>query len=171
VNKARFTSAIVFAMLWATAAAAETAPPQQQAAIAGWIERISLPDQGMIFDAKLDTGADSSALNGKNVERYSKGSQSFVRFRMTDDSGKSVQLEAPVRRVVRIKRSGNGGDSRPVVQLKVCVAGQTVEADFTVADRADLNYQILIGRNVLAGRVLVDASRQRIVSDRCPLGP
>ena len=136
---------------------------------AGWIERISLPDNALVFEAKLDTGADSSSLNGRNVERFRKAGQSCVRFDLVDDAGKNTRIEAPVVRAVRVKRSGTVGDSRAVVRIKVCVGGDTIDGEFTVANRGELNYQVLIGRNVLAGRILVDAGRQRIVSDRCKL--
>ena len=92
--------------------------------IAGWVERISMPVQSLVFEAKLDTGADSSSLNGRNIERFRQVGQSMVRFELIDDSGKTVKIEAPVVRRVKVRRAGNEGDSRAVVRLNVCVGGQ-----------------------------------------------
>lgn len=162
---------IIALLTGSLAASAATAQPTAtaQPVVAGWIERITLPEKGLVFEAKLDTGADSSSLNGHKIERFRRAGGSFVRFEMSDDTGKSIAVEAPVVRRVRIKRSGSDDDSRAVVRLKVCVGGMIAEGDFTVADRGELSYQVLIGRNLLAGRILVDSSQQRVVSDRCPL--
>lgn len=140
-----------------------------QLIVAGWIERISIPDQGLVFEAKLDTGADSSSVHGTNVDRFRRAGVSLVRFDIVDDTGKLARIEAPIVRRVRVKRSGSDGDSRPVVRLTVCVGGRMTDGEFTVADRADLKYQVLIGRNVLAGRILVDSGSLRLVSDKCAL--
>lgn len=136
--------------------------------VAGWIERISFPDQKLLFEAKLDSGADSSSINGRNVEMFHKAGRSFVKFDVVDDAGASVHLEMPLVRRVRIRRAGGKLDHRAVVRLKVCVGGKMADVDFTIANRVDLNYQVLIGRNMMAGRILVDSGRQRIVSDKCP---
>jgi hypothetical protein len=138
-----------------------------EAVVAGWIERVSLTEKSLVFDAKLDTGADSSSLNGRDIVRFRRGGRPFARFMLTDDGGRTVRLEAPVVRVVRIKRAGADSHRRVAVRLKVCVAGLASESDFTLADRDDLAFQVLIGRNVLAGRIMVDSGRERIVSDRC----
>lgn len=151
----------------ATTAVADDAKESAAPIVAGWIERISFPDKGLLFEAKLDTGADTSSINGRNIERFRKDGRSFVRFEIVDDTGKTVQVEEAVVRRVRVKRAGGNDDSRAVVRLKVCVGGKIADADFTVADRVDLDFQVLIGRNMLAGRILVDSGRQRIVSDRC----
>lgn len=160
---------IAFLLLASSVSGVCQVAASSEAVIAGWIERVSLPDKSLVFEAKLDTGADSSSLNGHDIERFRQGGQSFLRFVLSDDGGKSVKIEAPVVRLVRVKRAGTESDSRAVVRLKVCVGGKIVEGDFTVADRADLSYQVLIGRNVLAGRILVDSGRTRIVSDLCAL--
>lgn len=137
--------------------------------VAGWIERVSFPDHAIDFEAKLDTGADSSSVHGRGIELFQREGKRFVRFTLTDDSGKSVQIEAPVARSVKVKRAGSDLDSRPVVRLNVCVGDQFSDVDFTVADRADMNFQVLIGRNVLAGRILVDSSQRHIVSSKCDM--
>jgi len=164
---ARRIAAIAVASLFVAASAHVPRARAAEPVIAGWIERITLPEKSLVFDAKLDTGADTSSLNGRDIERFRRGGRPFARFALTDDGGRSVRLEAPVVRVVRIKRAGAVGHRRAVVRLKVCVAGLIADSDFTLADRGDLTYQVLIGRNVLAGRILVDSARERIVSDRC----
>lgn len=135
--------------------------------VAGWIERVSLPDQNLTFEAKLDTGADTSSVNARNVRIDPGRGRPRVRFELTDDAGRTVPVEVPLVRQVRIRRAGAPTESRPVVQLRVCVAGQTVDTEFTVADRGGLSTQMLIGRSLMAGRLLIDPARERVASDRC----
>lgn len=164
--------ALMSLMLIAGQPAALPAMAGSSPLVAGWVERITFPDKGVSFEAKLDTGADTSSVNGRNVERFRRGGVSFVRFDLSDDAGRGVRVEAPVLRRVRIKRAGEDDDTvRAVIQLSVCVGGVVTDGEFTVADRADLKYQVLIGRNVLAGRILVDSSRTRILSGDCPAVP
>lgn len=158
-----------FGLSAADPAAAQHAVPDRPAAptVAGWVERVTLPGLGLALDAKLDTGAETSSIDGRAIEAFRRGATRMVRFDVVDGDGRTRRLEAAVVRRARIKRAGDEPDRRPVIALAVCVAGATIEAEFTVADRADLAYRLLIGRNVLAGRVLVDSAARHIASDRC----
>jgi hypothetical protein len=145
-------------------ARAQTAKPAATV-VGGWIERVSFPALGLVFEGKLDTGADSSSINASEVRVVFKTDRRFVNFVISDDTGKSTRVELPHMRWVRIRRTGGGYDRRPVVRLTVCVGGFSVESDFTVADRKTLDYQVLIGRKILAGRLLVDSgSRHRLAA-------
>jgi hypothetical protein len=143
--------------------------PAAASTVAGWIERIVLPDLGMVFDAKLDTGADISSINATVLERAKQSGSAFVRIELTDDTGTVKQFDAPYLKTVRVKRSGAEVEKRFVVSLKVCIAGEVIAGEFTLADRGNLKEQVLIGRNMLAGRILVDSGRTRLASDRCAL--
>ena len=142
-------------------------PGPSASLVAGWIERVSLPGHNLTYEGKLDTGADSSSINASDVEVVTRANDRLVRFSIFDDTGKSTRMELPHVRWVRIRRTGGGHDRRPVTRLKVCLGGINLESEFTIADRETLDYQILIGRKVLAGRLLVDAGRKHLLPDRC----
>lgn len=148
-------------------AAAQRAGPESRLVVAGWIERVALPEHGIELEAKLDTGADTSSIDARDVERFRKGSASFARFMVPAGDGRPVQIEAPVVRRVSIKRAGGESDRRLVVMLRLCLAGQTVEAEVTLADRSQMSVPMLIGRNVLAGRMLVDSAAERRTEPTC----
>ena len=42
--------------------------------------------------------------------------------------------------------------------MDVKIGNELINADFTLADREKFTYQILIGRNILNGRFLIDPS-------------
>ncbi len=146
-----------------SAAMAEGAEP----ALLGWIELVSLPEQGLRFSAKLDTGADTSSINGRNIEVTRRGSQYRVGFDLTDDDGKRIRIERPLAREARIKRAGSETSRRLVVRLDVCLAGRWLEGEFTIADRGRLEHQVLIGRNLMAGRIIVDPARRELGAPHC----
>ncbi len=135
--------------------------------VAGVIEQVSLPNLGIHLDAKLDTGAKSSALNAQNIEFFSKGRAKFVRFSLTDGSGKQLAVERPLVRMVRIRRAGVKVVKRPIIKLNVCVGGQTAVTLFSLTDRSRLNYQVLIGRRFLAGRFIVASGKTHLLRGKC----
>ena len=53
-----------------------------------------------------------------------------------------------------------GSRNRPVVLLTICLADKFREESFTLANRAHLNYVVLIGRTVLSRRFLVVPARK-----------
>ncbi len=135
--------------------------------VAGWVERawFGWPPSAVI--AKLDTGADSSAIGAVDIAEFSNQGKRWLRFTISGEDGKPVQLQAPIVRWVKIRRAGAEKESRAVVRLVVCVAGKTASADFTLADRSGMDYQVLIGRSFLVGRILVDSSRTMIAPGGC----
>ena len=57
----------------------------------------------------------------------------------------------------RIVKSASGIKRRPIVNAIVTIKGTKMEAEFTLADRKHMTYQILIGQNVLKeGKFLID---------------
>lgn len=135
--------------------------------IAGWIENAWLEGSAIKVRAKLDTGAKSSSINAPDRTLFSRGGEDWLRFRLSNIDGASIEIERRIIRHVRIRRAGADTETRPVIALTVCVAGQTAEAEFTVADRTGMDYQILIGRSFLAGTMLVDSGRTYLGSGRC----
>ena len=88
--------------------------------------------------ARIDTGAGKSSIDIKVAERLGVG---------------------PVIKEKAI-RNAHGREIRKVIQLEVELAGKRISAMFTIADRKDMRYKVLIGRNVLKkGNFLVDPTK------------
>lgn len=167
--------AVALATLWIGSAAAQTAPQQPGAApmttssptVAGYIETIAFPDQGITLDAKLDTGAVSSSLGVADLERFKRNGQTWYRWTMRGADGKTATLEQQTNRLSRVMRAEVKDTLRPIVRLKVCVAGHEVVTDFNLTDRSGQDFDALIGRKFLAGRVLVDSSHKHLFAKPC----
>jgi len=170
----RFLLGFAVSGVWMTLPHAQ-APQQQHGAepmltVAGWIEPVTFSDYGITLEAKLDTGAVSSSLSVSDLERFKRKGKVWYRFTLRGDDGKTATVEQQTSRVARIMRAEVKDTRRPIVRLKVCVAGHVAETDFTVTDRSGQQFSALIGRKFLASRILVDSGRKRVFARPCESG-
>jgi hypothetical protein len=127
---------------------ADTTPPRR-----GWLENVSIEGGKLRLEAKLDTGARTSAVNAGEVTELQRDGRDWVRFRVFDpgqpERGQLV-LERPVARWVEIKRQHGASDRRPVVELDVCLGRESRSVEVSLTNRSRFNYPLLLGRNYLA---------------------
>ncbi|MEM8744492.1 MAG: RimK/LysX family protein [Pseudomonadota bacterium] len=148
------------------------APAQEPAkagdvAVAGWVEDGWIGMPPIKLKVKLDTGAKTSSIHAAQYREYERDGKPHVSFTLVNNEGGELKIDAPVIRTASIRRAGAELRERPVIRLSLCVAGVTAETEFTMADRSDLRYPVLVGRSFLAGRILVDAARTFQASTRC----
>lgn len=171
MSPTRWLSSVIAVSLWMSAAMAQaTQPVHPVATVAGWIETVTFPEYGIVLDAKLDTGADSSSLGVTGLDRFKRNGKIWYRFTLTGNGGKSVTIEQQTKRLARIGRAEVGQVVRPIVRLKVCVAGHVAETDFSLTDRTGRSTDVLIGRRFLATRILVDSGRTHLFPNACHEG-
>lgn len=135
----------------------------------GWVEYVEFEKPRVRLKAKLDTGATTSSLNAMNLRRFRRGGQSWVRFDVLDPDrrGERITFEAPVVRMARIRRHDGQFQERPVVYLKMCLGHVMLRRQFTLIDRSDFNYQVLVGRNFLRGHIVVDSAERLQTRPEC----
>jgi hypothetical protein len=138
--------------------------------VAGYIETVTFPDYGIAIEAKLDTGADSSSVGVTGLDRFKRNGKIWYRFTLTGDDGKTATIEQQTNRTARIMRAEVEDTRRPIVRLKICLAGQVAETDFTLTDRSEQRTALLVGRRFLASRILVDSGRTHAFPQRCDSG-
>ena len=125
--------------------------------IFGYVEDIKVMELGWVMEAKLDTGATTSSIDAREIEPFEKDDDDWVRFKVVDrDTGTEAWLERPVERTVGIKRHGRDAETRYVVNLTYCVDNMAIEEEVTLTSRKGFNYPVLVGRNHMAGRIIVD---------------
>lgn len=134
----------------------------------GYIENVAVGNKALAMKGKLDTGADTSSVHAYNVKVYKRGeSDNWVKFRLIGKDGRAIRYDQNVIRFVRIKTKTGGAIRRPVIHLPLCVGGRWGRAELNLADRGDFEYDILIGREFLANRVLVDSGRTFVAEEEC----
>ena len=129
----------------------------------GRLEYIALPKLGVArVHAKLDTGAFRSALHYQKLDlRSVDGKQELVvTFSMGRKRTKVVFHEF---RLVIIKSSTGQRTERYLITTTVKLNTHEVRTQFTLFDRSDMKYQVLLGRKFLQGRFVVDVARKNIL--------
>ena len=122
---------------------------------AGWKEHVRLPKLklGPIV-AKLDTGARSAALHADEINVSGKR----VAFVIVSD-GRRHTYKAPLVGLKRIKSSNGISEMRAVIRATLEVGKAVFKAEITLTDRTDMDVPMLLGRNTLKGRFLVNPAR------------
>ncbi|MFF7708403.1 RimK/LysX family protein [Pseudomonas sp. NPDC007930] len=103
--------------------------------------------------AKLDTGAVTASLSARDIQRFKRDGQPWVRFYLAIDNAHSHPIERPLARVSRIKRragdydprQGEAYTARPVVALNVCMGNVQRTLEVNLTDRSAFQYPLLIG--------------------------
>ena len=139
--------------------------------IAGWVERISLPELPITVKAKLDSGAKTSSLHATDIEIFKRDDQRWVRFTVAleNAAGETIQqtFEKPRKRRVSIKEHEGDNDSRPVVLMNVCFDGRLHAVQFTLADRSRFIYPVLLGRRFLQKVAVIDPDETYLTQSTC----
>ncbi len=129
--------------------------------IIGWREWVTLSDLGIEkIKAKIDTGARSSSLHAFDVKTLERDGQVFVRFKVHPiqrSTKETVEVEAPVLEFRKVRSSSGHVHLRPVIVTTVEVLGQSWPIELTLANRDAMGFRMLLGREAIRGRMLVDA--------------
>lgn len=128
----------------------------------GEIESILLAKEGIILPARIDTGATTSSLGVEQIILFERDGQKWVRFTLQGAQGQV--LERPISRRLSVKVHEAPSQKRVAVTLSINMGGKKMRRDFSLTDRSQYKFPVLIGRNVLSGEFLVDVSRQYISS-------
>ena len=110
------------------------------------------------FEARIDTGATTSSLDVDEMNEFERDGEKWVSFTVANRrSGEIYTFEKPILKNVRIKRIDDK-EHRIKVLMPVSFGGEKFVSEFTLAKRERFEYQVLIGRNILTGRAIVDTS-------------
>lgn len=135
--------------------------------VIGTLEKVKIGNTDLIFNSKIDTGAKNSSLNAKDIRIINKGNETWIKFNVTNNIGKSATLEKPLKRFVEIKRKGTGSQKRPAILLDVCLGKISKLIEVNLVNRSNFDYQMLIGRSFLHGTFIVDVDLSYTSDPRC----
>ncbi len=128
--------------------------------VVGELERVWIEPPGATLIARIDTGASSSSLHAENLVEFERDGDDWVRFDLVLDD-EATTLERRVERYVRVYQQADPqGTRRPVVEIRLRLGDVQNTFEFTLADRAHLEHQMILGRNFLADMALVDVGKR-----------
>lgn len=128
--------------------------------VAGSEEWVSLPDLGLpTIKVRVDSGAKTSALHAVNIFPFQRNGESWVSFDVHPlqfDGKRVVHCEAPVLDRRTIKSSTGTRETRYVIKTMIKIEGTTWEIEVSLANRDSMGYRMLLGREAMKGKMLVD---------------
>jgi hypothetical protein len=118
-------------------------------------------------EAKVDTGAYTSAIHCTNIHIETDAHQRpvlMVNLLDPGHEGADGRLLAFTDFVLRDIRSSNGEvQERYVIRAVVRLYGKDFEVEFSLSDRSDMKYPVLLGRSLLRqGRFVVDVAKRNL---------
>jgi hypothetical protein len=131
--------------------------------IIGWREYVALPELAVpAIKAKIDTGARSSSLHAFDIERFRIDGIEMVRFTVHPRqrrraSTAPVEMQLLTEKLVR--NPGGREEVRPVIRTMVVWNGTSFEADLNLTRRDEMGFRMLLGRQAIRRRFLVDPGR------------
>jgi hypothetical protein len=128
-------------------------------------ENVRITPPGLVFPARMDTGAETASLDARNIQRFERDGERWVRFDLPHpETGELIPMEQKLVRKARILQSiSEESERRPVIQLSLSIGESTQLAEFTLSDRSHLTFPVLIGRNILKDVMVVDVSLSHAV--------
>lgn len=127
----------------------------------GRVERVDFPQLSLKrIPAKIDTGADASSIWASSVVvedevlkvvLFGAGSAHYT--------GDVLAFEKGAYEVTRVANSFGHREFRYKIKMALSVKGRTIRGSFTLSDRSNKMYPILIGRSLLNRKFIVDVSR------------
>jgi len=130
--------------------------------ILGRSDRVDLPGLGLTdIHAKIDTGAYTSSLHCSRAQVVA-GKLEFVLLdeEHPEFTGMKFTFEEYDQR--EIKNSFGEAELRYVIKTTVRIHNKTYKTQFSLSDRDNMKFPILLGRRVLKKRFLIDVSKTDI---------
>ncbi len=135
--------------------------PDHSSTFTGWREWVALPEVGVSWlKAKIDTGAQTSAIHTTSVEEFSRDGDDWVRFTVhpwQDSELDEVVVERRVHDRRTVRSSSGHSQDRLVVLMDVTLCGRTIPAEVTLTSRDEMVFRMLIGRQALRQGYVVDS--------------
>lgn len=120
---------------------------------------VDFGDEAKKVPAKVDTGADSSAVWASDIFVDQEHVLHFKLFGKKSPYYTGVEHTTKEYSVAMTKSSLGEKQLKYRVKIPIRLAGRTIHASFGLSDRSTHTYPILIGRKTLSGKFIVDVSQ------------
>jgi ribosomal protein S6--L-glutamate ligase len=140
--------------------------------ILGSEEWCTFPDLGIpTIKARVDSGAKTSALHAVNIAPFIKDDTNWVKFDINpiQNNNKTViHCEAPLVDKRIVKSSSGFREQRYVIQTMLEIGDSKWPIEMTLTNRDSMGFRMLLGREAMSGRVLVDPEKKYLIGEPNP---
>lgn len=128
--------------------------------VIGKEEWCALPELDLpAIKVRVDSGAKTSSLHAFNIQPFEENGKKYVHFDIhpIQDNRKIIQsCRALVVDRRHVKSSTGEKEKRHVIKTPVRLGGETWEIEITLTNRDSMGYRMLLGREAMHKRVLID---------------
>lgn len=128
--------------------------------ILGRSDRVDLPGLGLTdIHAKVDTGAYTCSLHCSSAEVVN-GKLEFVLFDEEHPEFTGMKFSFKKFDQREIKNSFGEAELRFVIKTKIKIHDHLIRAEFSLSNRGNLKFPVLLGRKILRHRFLIDVTKK-----------
>ncbi|CAM3682027.1 putative ribosomal protein S6 modification protein [Flavobacterium saliperosum S13] len=135
--------------------------------IVGSEEWCSFPALGIpTIKARVDSGAKTSALHATNITPFEKDGENWVRFDINpiqNNLKAVIHCEALLVDKRVVKSSSGYREQRYVIKTTLEIGGTLWEIEVTLTNRDSMGFRMLLGREAMSGRILVDPEQKYLL--------
>lgn len=144
-----------------------TKKPKRQPAVIGWREWVRLPELGgAVVRAKIDTGARTASLHAFGLETFERDGIELARFAIHPDHktpGPAVIVESPVVGWKKVRNPGGRTEDRPIIKTRLAIGRYRLTTELNLTRRDSMGLPMLLGRQTVRRRFLVDPGRSYLI--------
>ena len=144
-----------------------------QRLIVGWREWAQLPEFGVeLIKVKIDTGAKTSAIHAFDISPFTYMGNDWVQFDIHPIQDNDLIIHTcacPLVDYRWITSSTGHRQRRFVIQTSLRIGGFSSRIEISLANRDEMGFRMLIGRNALKDDVLVDPNHSFLLSHKLSL--
>lgn len=130
--------------------------------IIGRADVADLPEFGIKnIKVKIDTGAYTSAIHCSKIKTSIEDGVEYVSFQIPNANIKDAskkKFKTNDFKQKNIKSSSGHIEKRYVIKTKILLFNKLINTEFSLTDRSQMKYPILLGRKLLSKRFIVDVS-------------
>lgn len=118
--------------------------------------------------ARVDSGAKTSSIQAANVKIFGKSGEDWVKFEVNPiQDNRSITIPCQAKLVDRrtVKSSSGIAEIRYVIKTPVTIGEETFDIELTLANRDTMEFRMLLGREALNGRYIVNPMEANLAVD------
>ena len=118
--------------------------------------------------ARVDSGAKTSAIHASNIHKFNRKGEKWVSFEVhpiQDTRRNTLRCKAKIIAYRNIKSSSGISEKRYVIQSAMKIGEYQWNIELTLANRDSMGFRMLLGREAMENRILVDPANSFLQGD------